>query len=127
FTVNIIGGRLHFHNIVRSNDMVLGFPADVAGFALLQMILAQKLGVQHGIYTHSISNAHIYDNHYEGAKELVKRTNEHPPIRITLPENSYDRAEQKDRTLVDEIFAQFKKQYEPMPKIESVTPKSIAI
>ena len=127
FTVNIIGGRLHMHNIVRSNDMILGFPADVSGFALLQMILAQKLGVEPGVYTHSISNAHIYDNHYEGAQELLARTNEHPPVHITLPANSYDRAEQKDKKLVTEIFQQFKSQYNPLPAIESITPKSIAV
>src|SRR5438445_673014 len=44
FTVNIIGGALHLHNILRSNDMMLGCPTDVAGFALLQRILAARLG-----------------------------------------------------------------------------------
>lgn len=127
FTVNIIGGRLHLHNIVRSNDMILGIPADVAGFALLQMILAQKLGVKPGIYTHSISNAHIYDNHYEGAKELIERDHEHDSIHITLPENCYDRAEAKDHDVVSEIFAQFKEQYKPLGKVESITAKSIAV
>ena len=127
FTVNIIGGRLNLHNIVRSNDMILGIPADVAGFALLQMILAQKLGVKPGIYTHSISNAHIYNNHYEGAMELIGRDNDHRAIHITLPKNSYDRAEKKDHDLVSEIFALFKEQYNPLPKIESITAQSIAI
>src|SRR3989339_496563 len=65
FTANIIGGRLHLHNIVRSNDMVLGFPADGAGFALLQCILAPKLGVAPGGDSHSISNADVYDNQLE--------------------------------------------------------------
>ena len=49
FTVNIIGGKLHLHNVIRSQDMILGFPHDVAGFVLLQHILAQKLGVAVGI------------------------------------------------------------------------------
>lgn len=127
FTVNIIGGRLHLHNIVRSNDMVLGFPADVAGFALLQLILAQKLSVKPGVYTHSISNAHIYDNHYEGANEMLARTSAHAPIRITLPESTFDRCEIKDPILVDEILALFKTQYNPQAKIDSITPKSIAV
>ena len=127
FVVNIIGGRLNLHNIVRSNDMILGFPADVAGFALLQMILAQRLGVRPGIYSHSISNAHIYDNHYEGAEELIKRENSHLPIFFELPENSFERAEKKDRELVEEIFARVKEKYNPQPKIPSITPKSIAV
>ncbi len=120
FTVNIIGGRLHLHNIVRSNDMVLGFPADVAGFALLQCILAQKLGVQPGIYTHSISNAHIYDNHYDGAKEMISRTHEHKPIVATLPENTFDRSENKDRAVTDEMISILEKQYDPLPAIKGL-------
>ncbi len=92
FTVNIIGGRLHLHNIIRSNDMILGTPFDTFGFALLLCILAQKLGVRPGVYTHSISNAHIYDNHYEGALEIIARSNNHENMYMTLPENVYDRA-----------------------------------
>ena len=117
FTVNIIGGRLHFHNIVRSNDMVLGFPADVAGFAFLQCVLAQKLGVVPGIYSHSISNAHVWDNQYDVAKELLKRKSDHEPVRLTLPKNTFDRAEKKDRKLVDQIVEPLAAQYDPLPAI----------
>lgn len=113
FTVNIIGGRLNLHNIIRSNDMMLGCPFDTFGFSLLMCTLAQKLGVKPGIYTHTISNAHIYDNHYEGALELIKRENDHPNIFLKLPENIYDRAEKKDETLVDEIYQSFAPFFKP--------------
>ena len=117
FTVNIIGGRLNLHNIVRSNDMLLGFPSDVAGFALLQMMLAQKLGVTPGVYSHSISNAHIYDNQYDAVKEILKRKPTHKPLKIELPKKSYERAEKKDTRLVEEIVSKFSAQYEPQPAI----------
>src|SRR3990167_11300604 len=117
FTVNIIGGRLHLHNMVRSNDMMLGFPSDVAGFALLQCILAQKLGVGVGVYSHSISNAHVYDNQLEAVHELLRRTNDHAPIRVTLPKNTYDRSEKKDKKLVDEIVNPIAAQYNPLAAI----------
>ena len=120
FTVNIIGGRLHLHNMVRSNDMILGFPHDVAGFALLQCILADRLGVAPGVYTHSISNAHVYDNHYHAFDELVNRDNNHPSIRLTLPKNSFHRAERADPKLVEEIFFGFKNQYNPGPAIKNL-------
>jgi thymidylate synthase len=120
FTVNIIGGRLHFHNIVRSNDMLLGFPADVAGFALLQHILAQKLGVRVGVYSHSISNAHLYDNQYEAAEELITRPIEHAPIQVTLPKNAFDRAEKKDVSLVEAIVENIQGQYQPQPAIKGL-------
>jgi len=120
FTVNIIGGKLHFHNMIRSNDMVLGFPYDVAGFCFLQYVLAQKLGVEVGTYSHSISNAHIYENHYHAAEKMLKRTNDHPAIKLTLPENTFERAEKKDADLINEITEQLKNQYNPMEKIEGL-------
>ena len=120
FTVNVIGGRLHLHNIVRSNDMVLGFPADVAGFALLQCILAQKLGVKPGIYSHSISNAHVYDNQYDAVKEMLKRPAKHKAIRLELPRRAYDRAEKKDKKLVEAIAGSISGQYAPHEAIKGL-------
>jgi len=120
FTVNIIGGRLNLQNIVRSNDMMLGCPFDVFGFALLQCILAQKLGVKPGIYSHFISNAHIYENHYTGAKEIISRESNHEKVILTLPENSFDRAEMKDENIVMEIFENINLQYKPLQVIEGL-------
>lgn len=120
FTVNIVGGRLHLHNIVRSNDVILGTPADVAGFALLQLILAQKLGLKAGIYSHSISNAHVYENHYAGANEMLKRTSSQKKITLSVPENSFERAENQDITLADEIINSLKEQYTPQEAIKGL-------
>lgn len=120
FTVNIIGGRLNLMNVVRSNDMILGFPHDVAGFALLQLMLAQKLGVEPGVYSHIIANAHVYDNHYEGAEKMIKRPITHPNIDLQLPENAFDRAEQKDPTLVEAVDALLQNQYNPGTPIKGL-------
>lgn len=120
FTVNIIGGRLNLMNVVRSNDMILGFPHDVAGFALLQCLLAQKLGVKPGVYSHIIANAHVYDIHYAAANEMIKRPTDHPKISVDLPEGCYDRAEAKDHTLVEEINERFAAQYKPGERIKGL-------
>lgn len=120
YTINIIGGRLNLHNILRSEDMMLGGPFDVLGFALLQCMIAERLGVRPGIYTHSISNAHIYDNHYEGAKEIISRTNDHPKIELHLPKDAFRRAEQKDENLIPEILADLQAQYNPLPPINGL-------
>lgn len=120
FTVNIFGGKLHLHNIVRSNDMILGFPFDVPGFCLLQHILAQKLNVKVGTYSHSISNSHIYENHYHAAEEMLKRPTDHPAIKLELPQNSLKRAEEKDVSLVEEIAHNLQSQYKPQAKIENL-------
>lgn len=120
FTVNIVGGRLHLHNIIRSNDIMLGCPADISGFALLQCFLAQKLGVKPGMYSHSISNAHIYDTHYDGARELISRKNNHDKIILNLPGNSFDRAEKRDPKLLEEIVQNLQTQYNPMEPIKGL-------
>lgn len=120
FTANIIDGKLHLHNIVRSNDMILGCPHDVAGFYLLLCILAAKLGVAPGKLTHSISNAHIYDIHYDAAWELINRSNDHGPIYLTAQAEYFDRAEQGDEALVQEITKQLESRYNPMAPIKGL-------
>lgn len=120
FVVNVIGGRLNLHNIMRSNDMYLGTPTDVAGFALLQCILAQKLGYKPGVYSHSVSNCHIYENQYDAVKELLKRKNNHKKVVLKLPKNSFNRAEKKDKKLAEEIINEVEKQYKPMEAIKGV-------
>lgn len=120
FTANIIGGRLNLMNIVRSNDMILGFPHDVAGFALLQMILAQELGVKPGVYTHTIANAHVYDLHYGAAQTMITRITEQNKIKMELPPNSFERAEQKDGALVEEIAGILSEQYDPGEAIKGL-------
>jgi thymidylate synthase len=120
FTVNIIGGRLNLLNVVRSNDMILGFPHDVAGFALLQQILSQRLGVRAGIYTHIISNAHIYDTHYDAATTMIGRQPSNQKISLELPEKSFARAEQMDHGLVRQIFEALSTQYKPAEPIKDL-------
>jgi thymidylate synthase len=120
FTANIIGGRLHLHLMIRSNDIILGTPFDVAGFAFLQCVLAQKIGVRTGIYSHSISNAHIYDSHFEAAKELMKRTNDHKKIVLELPENTFEEIEKRNKEVVDKIIENLTSQYTPMDAISGI-------
>jgi len=120
FTVNIIGGRLNLMNVVRSNDVILGLPHDVAGFCLLQLILAQRLGVKPGVYTHTIANAHVYDIHYDAAKEMIGRSTDSPKVTIALPEKSFERAEAKDPTLVDDINLSLTEQYSPGEAIKGL-------
>jgi thymidylate synthase len=120
FTVNIIGGRLNLHLVVRSNDMVLGFPTDCAGFAWLAMVLAQNLGVRPGIYTHSISNAHVYENHYEAAATMADRHKGFElyfPLKFDTPKDSYQRACALDDSLVADTVAAIEPHYEPEPAI----------
>jgi thymidylate synthase len=120
FTVQIIGGKLHLHLIIRSNDMMLGNPHDTAGFALLAHFLAEKIGVGVGFLTISISNAHIYDIHFEQAKEIIARECLSEAIPFTCSKNAFDRAEIGDgdsEALVQECFEQLKERYNPQDSL----------
>ena len=118
FTLNVIGGRLHMHNVIRSNDMVLGFPTDVAGFAFLQLMLAQRLGIKAGIYTHSISNAHIYENQLDAVKEMQWRRSV-SKAELAMPDNAYARAKMLDDSLIADVKAALTG-YEPHPPIKNI-------
>jgi len=120
FTVQIIGGKLHLHLVIRSNDMMLGNPHDTAGFALLAHFLAEKLGAGVGFLTISISNAHIYDIHFDQAKEIIARECLSGVIPFKCPKNAFDRAEKGDddsEELVRECFEQLKSKYEPQESL----------
>jgi len=120
WTANIIGNKLHIHSVIRSNDMMLGCPHDVAGFYLLLCVVAAKLGVKPGKLTHTISNAHIYDIHFQHAWELVERNNDHPPLQFESQADHYDRAEAGDESLVQEIVDQLQKNYNPLGPIKGM-------
>ncbi len=121
WTANIIGGKLNLHLIIRSNDMVLGNPNDVADFALLQAMLAQDLNVGVGKLTVSISHAHIYENQYEQVADMLSReVPAHAEIECRLPPNSFRRALEADASLVNELIEMFASQYTPLPAIKKM-------
>lgn len=111
FMLNIINKRLNFHSIWRSVDMMLGFPYDIAGNALLAYIFASYLGIEVGDYSHYIVNAHIYDIHYEVAKALVKREANQAMIKFNAEENWFERASNGDDNLVGGIANILEAQY----------------
>ena len=112
--------KLNMHLLIRSNDVMLGLPHDIGGHVLLQYILAQKLKVGIGKFTHSISHAHIYLDHENQAKQLIQRKIDHKPIQFKLPPDSYKRAFAGDKKLVKEIVDQLTDQYKPQPPVEKM-------
>lgn len=58
-------GLLHMIVNMRSNDIVYGLTYDAPFFALLQLLVAQELGVNTGYYQHIAGSFHIYEKHYE--------------------------------------------------------------
>lgn len=56
---------LHSVTYMRSNDIWMGFPYDAFSFACFQIIMAFKLGVDVGTYTHIAGSLHLYKRDYE--------------------------------------------------------------
>lgn len=57
-----------------SVDSFLGLPYNIASYALLTHFLAHITGLEAGELIADLSNAHLYQNHLEAAKEQVQRT-----------------------------------------------------
>ncbi|MEW6509764.1 MAG: thymidylate synthase [Bacteroidota bacterium] len=73
FAFNVQGNKLHCHLTQRSGDIAIGIPFNLAAYALLTQILAQEAGIEPGLFSHTIVDAHIYVNHIDGLTEQLKR------------------------------------------------------
>lgn len=58
----IRNGKLLLHTHMRSNDALKGLPHDIFSFTLLQEIAARELNVGLGVYKHSVTSLHLYDD-----------------------------------------------------------------
>lgn len=117
WVANIVNNELNFHIVFRSNDVMLWLPHDVAWFALLQHILAQKLWVKVWWLHYTISHAHIYENHYNQANELLLRSNKHQNVKLMIPDNTFDNIFNNWEEIVEEIFNNLSSQYSPLPSL----------
>lgn len=57
--------------VMRSADMVLGVPFNVASYALLTYLIAKETNTTPGEITLTAIDAHIYENHVPGVKTLI--------------------------------------------------------
>lgn len=73
YQFHIDGERMHIQVYMRSNDLVLGLPANVVEYAWLLEVTALAFGYKAGEVIYMIGDAHIYQNHIEGAKLMLSR------------------------------------------------------
>ena len=64
-------GELWMIVTMRSNDLWLGFPYDVACFTFIQQLVAARLGVTPGLYVHQVGSLHAYDTNRVALDEAV--------------------------------------------------------
>lgn len=73
FTLSISEGHLHSTMLLRSSDVFVGLPYDVLGHALLMDAVAAELGVPLGTAQFTLAHAHLYESHWEMAREAVRQ------------------------------------------------------
>lgn len=72
---------------MRSTDLFLGLPFNIASYALLCMIVAQIIGAELGEVVYSGADCHIYNNHLDQVNELLSNE-EFPLPTLELPKFS---------------------------------------
>lgn len=68
-----INQKLNLTIFQRSCDLWFGLPADIAGAGIILELIARSLGVLPGHVAIHISNAHLYEDAYNPAKEILER------------------------------------------------------
>lgn len=94
FQFYVLNGKLSCQLYQRSMDAGLGQNFNVASYALLIHLIARECKLQVGEFIHSIGDAHIYKNHFEGISTIISRDPYQPPIlKIDESFNLMDRLE----------------------------------
>jgi thymidylate synthase len=57
----------------RSCDFLLGGPFNIASYSILLTLIAREVGMVPRYFIHTIGDAHIYENHFDGAIKVLQR------------------------------------------------------
>ncbi|AOZ61954.1 thymidylate synthase [Bacillus phage QCM8] len=78
FQLYVADGKLSGMFTMRSNDLFLGLPFNIASYALLIHIIAKMTGLAVGELVYSCGDVHIYNNHVEQIE--LQMTREPKPL-----------------------------------------------
>ena len=70
----------------RSNDMVVGFPLDIARYAIILSVVAKAVGMEARYVYMPSANSHIYANCFDIADDVARGEAKTDPRLIIQPE-----------------------------------------
>lgn len=123
---HILDNQLHMSVLQRSGDMYFGVPHDVFGSRIVQELIAAGLGVRPGGISYLVSNAHLYEDQWKAAEEMLGRAEsmarkqdrtKMTPGNLGLTQDDFIRSMVCDWELPLEIAKRVKSIYEPWPAI----------
>jgi len=71
---------LHCSVSMRSTDLFLGLPFNIASVSILVHIIAKLLHIQPHAISINMTDLHIYEEHIESVKKQIKNQIEEPPV-----------------------------------------------
>lgn len=71
---------------IRSWDLFLGAPANIAATSIFLSVMARLAGFEPGVVTIQATNAHIYEDHFDQVRELLAREHLDAP-KLILSDN----------------------------------------
>ncbi len=111
FQFNVSAGRLHCAMTMRSCDVFLGLPFNIASYALLTMMVAQVTDLEPGELIVSLGDTHVYQNHFEQARLQLAREPRPLPRMLLNP---------AVKSLFDFAYDDFRLEgYDPYPRISA--------
>ncbi|WP_409301236.1 thymidylate synthase [Peribacillus sp. SCS-155] len=111
FQFYVIEGRLSCMFNMRSNDVFLGLPFNLASYALLTHLIAHECGLEVGELVYTGADVHIYSNHLEQVKtQLSREARPLPSLRLNPEKKSIFDFEIEDIEVIG---------YDPHPPIKA--------
>lgn len=100
FQVQILNGKLNLYFQMRSTDVFLGLPFNIASYALLANLLSIECGYEVGELVYSGVDVHLYENHLEQARIQSERVPLPTPL-IKVKKKPFFEYQMDDFELVD--------------------------
>lgn len=122
--------HLCLHLTQRSCDMALGVPYNIAGYSFILSLVAHMVGMEPGIFAHTLVDAHVYTSkadgtlaeydHIPGLKEQLEREpRKLPTLRISQSVRSLEDLEKLKALDTDQLLSHFELVgYDPHPDIK---------